>query len=116
MVQAEERRRRDDLVLRLFVAGASYRQIARRVGLRSPQSIGNIIRRELRSGAGPGTPVTEIGRAVFVERMEALLAAVWPGAMAGDPEASEECLQLLAQQARFYGLTGPLAHRPGVAL
>lgn len=113
MVQAEERRGRDELVLRLFLAGASYRQIARRVGLRSPQSIANIIRRELRSGAGPGsTPVTEIGRAVFVERLEALLSAVWPGAMAGDPEAGEECLQLLTQQARFYGLTGPLSAIP----
>lgn len=107
MVQAEERRRRDDLVLRLFLAGASYRQIARRVGLRSPQSIANIIRRELRSGAGPRTPETETGRAVWIERSEALLAAAWPGAMAGDPEAGEECLQLLNQQARFYGLTGP---------
>lgn len=67
---------RDDLVLRLFLAGASYRQIARRVGLRSPQSVGNIVRRELRSGAGLGTPVTDLGRAVFVERSEALLAAV----------------------------------------
>lgn len=111
-MQAEERRRRDDLVLRLFLAGASYRQIARRVGLRSPQSVGNIIRRELRSGAGTGTPVTEVGRAVFMERLEALLAAVWPRAMAGDPEAGEECLQLLSQQARFYGLTGPLSVTP----
>jgi len=111
-VRAEERRGRDDLVLRMFLAGASYRQIARRVGLRSPQSIANIIRRELRSGAGPGTPVTEVGRAVFIERSEALLAAAWAGAMAGDLDAGEECLQLLSQQARFYGLTGPLSTTP----
>ncbi|MCU1615962.1 MAG: hypothetical protein JWO98_3502 [Frankiales bacterium] len=104
-MRAEERRGRDDLVLRMFLGGASYRQIARRVGLRSPQSVSNIVRRELRSGAGPGTPVTEVGRAVFVERLEALLAAVWPGAMAGDHQAGEECLQLLSQLARFYGLT-----------
>jgi hypothetical protein len=103
-VRAEERRGRDDLVLRLFLAGVSYRQIARRVGLRSPQSVANIVRRELRSGAGPGTPITEMGRAVFIERSEALLAAVWPGAMAGDHQAGEECLELLAQQARFFRL------------
>lgn len=103
-MRADERRGRDELVLRLFLAGASYRQIARRVGLRSPQSVGNVVRRELRSGARLSTPVTEVGRAVFVERLEALLAAVWPGAMAGDHQAGEECLQLLTQQARFYGL------------
>jgi hypothetical protein len=54
--------------------------------------------------------VTEIGRAVFVERLEALLAAVWPRAMAGDHQAGEECLQLLTQQARFYGLHHERSH------
>lgn len=106
-MQADERRRRDDLVLRMFLAGASYRQIARRVGLRSQQSVGNVITRELRLRRGISGVMTETGRALFIERSEALLAAAWPGAMGGDPEAGEECLQLLTQQARFYGLTGP---------
>ncbi|MGB3355930.1 MAG: hypothetical protein WBB00_24635 [Mycobacterium sp.] len=103
-MRAEERRIRDDLVLRMMIAGASYRQIARRVGLRSHQSVGNIVARELRLRGGVSGVMTPTGRALFIERSEALLAAVWPRAMAGDPEAGEEALQLLSQQARFYGI------------
>lgn len=103
-MRAEERRGRDERVLGLFLAGATYRDIARRVGLRSPQSVGNIVERELRAAAGSRSPITETGRAMWIERSERLLAAVWPKAMTGDHLAGEECLRLLNQQARFYGL------------
>jgi hypothetical protein len=103
-MRGEERRGRDERVLRLFLLGASYRAIARSVGLRSPQSVCNIVRRELRSDDRSFSPATKFGRAIFVERSEALLRAVWPAAMAGDHDAGEECLRLLSQQAQFYGL------------
>ena len=53
-MKAADRERRDAQVVQLFLAGASYRSIAGAVGLRSPQSVGNIVQREFadrRSGA-----------------------------------------------------------------
>lgn len=99
-----ERRERDERVMWLFVAGHSYRQIARSVGLRSPQSVGNVVRRELGRGGQRRGALTELGRAMFVERSEALLLSYWPAALAGDHRATDACLRLLDEQARFYGL------------
>jgi hypothetical protein len=59
-------------VLRLYVAGHTCREIARAVGLRSPQSVGIVVRRV--GGCGV---LTEFGRVVFVQRSEALLLAHW---------------------------------------
>jgi hypothetical protein len=41
---------------------------------------------------------------LYPERLEALIAAVWVDAMAGDRQAVEVCRRVLAQQAKFYGL------------
>jgi hypothetical protein len=92
----------------LLISGWKYRQIALAVGLRSPQSVGNIAERELRQANGARRLMTEVGPAIFVERTEALLSAHRPAALAGDHRWSESCLDVLEQQARFYGLvTGP---------
>jgi len=64
------------------------------VGLRSPQSIGNIVRREIGRGA-PRELLGEDACALFVERSEALLRANWPAALAGDFKASMMCLRVL---------------------
>lgn len=103
-MQADERRVRDDLVLRMFLAGSSYRQIARRVGLKSHQTVGDVITRELRLRGGVSGVVTPTGQALFIERSERLLQANWPAAMEGDHAATRVCLGVLADQARFYGL------------
>jgi hypothetical protein len=50
-MRAAERIVRDERIIRLFVAGNSYRAIAETVGLRSPQSVANIIDRELVAAA-----------------------------------------------------------------
>jgi hypothetical protein len=42
-----EREQRDQRVMRLFVAGASYRQIGQAVGLRSVSGVHRIVQREL---------------------------------------------------------------------
>ena len=75
-----------------------------RSGCARPRVWGNIVRRELRSQDGFGSPATELGWAIFVERSEALLRAYWPAAMAGDYGATRVCLRVLAEQARLYGL------------
>lgn len=98
-----ERLARDDRVLWLFFAGHSYRAIAREVGLRSPQSVGNVVRRELARSQDCRVG-TEVGRALWIERSEQLFAESWPAALAGDHRAAESCLRLMESQARFYGL------------
>jgi hypothetical protein len=42
-----EREQRDQRVMRLFVAGTSYRQIGQAVGLRSVSGVHRIVQREL---------------------------------------------------------------------
>lgn len=103
-MRAADRDVRDDRVMWLFASGCSYRQIARVVGLRSPGTIRRIVRRELGRSSGRRIPQTEFGRAILVERTEALLRASWPAALAGDYAATEACLRLLDEQLRFYGL------------
>jgi hypothetical protein len=41
---------------------------------------------------------------VYARRLEELLAAVWPEAMAGDPKVVEVARRILAQQGKHLGL------------
>lgn len=50
-MKAADRERRDQQVLQLFYAGASYRAIAQAVGLRSKSTVGQIVERELGAAA-----------------------------------------------------------------
>lgn len=86
------------------MSGWSYRQIARAVGLRSAGSVHHIVKREMGHGGGRGRVITDLGRTLFVERSEAMLAAHWPAGLAGDHRVSKLCLGLFDEQARFYGL------------
>ena len=79
----------------------------RAVGLRSPQSVGNVVRREMGAVGGRRGVLTELGQAVFMERSESLLLAHWPAALGGDYDASTVCLRVLDEQARFYGPHSP---------
>ncbi|BCI78382.1 hypothetical protein MTY66_00070 [Mycolicibacterium sp. TY66] len=102
-MKAADRAERDELVMALFAAGLSLRQIADRVGLASPQSVANIVRRE-----SPLRHRVLIGAAgaIFVERTEALLRANMPAALRGDYKAAAIVTRVLDRQARFYGLYG----------
>ena len=103
-MRAAERARRDARVVRLFLAGLSYRDIGAAVGLRSPTSVGDIVKRELgREDARHRVLAEHVGE-LYVERHEALLLAHWPAALAGDHKATETCLRVLDAQARFHGL------------
>jgi hypothetical protein len=57
--------------------------------------------------------VTEVGHALFVERQEALLAAHWSAALAGDYESTAVCLRVLDEQARFRGLYSVVVEQNG---
>ena len=51
--------------MQLFVAGLSYREIARAVGLRSPQSVCNIVERGLADGGPRREPLADDALAMF---------------------------------------------------
>ncbi len=74
------------------------------VGLRSPSSVGNIVRRELEGGELRREVLSEQAWAVLIERHEALWRANWGPALAGDHKAANICLRLLDENARLHGL------------
>lgn len=103
-MKAAERAERDQKILQLFLAGATYRQIGAAVGLRSTQSVHHVVQRELSSAARRRALLTDEALAVYQERVEALFRAHWGPALRGDHRSAEICRRLLGQQARLYGL------------
>jgi hypothetical protein len=103
-MRAAERARRDAHVVRLFLAGLSYRDIGAVVGLRSPTSVGDIVKRKLGDESVRREVLRSRGGALFIERSEALLLWHWPRALQGDYNATAACLRVLDEQARFHGL------------
>jgi len=91
-------------VVKLFLAAASYRDIAAVVGLRSPQSVGNIVARELSGSAPRRDLLTDEAFAVGQERSERLFEAHWARALEGNYRSAEVCRKILGHQATVYGV------------
>jgi hypothetical protein len=107
-VNREERVARDAVVLRLFLQGASLREIGRhpRVNL-SKHGVERAVERQLALD-GPHRRVLAVSaQSVYVQRMEMLLRSSMPKALAGDLRAVEACRKVLEQQARFYAIHDP---------
>jgi hypothetical protein len=104
-MKAADRERRDVQVARLFLGGASYRSIAGAVGLRSPQSVGNIVARALAGSSVRRELLTDEAFAVWQERSERLLCAHWGPALEGNHRSAELCRKILAQHVLVYDLT-----------
>lgn len=98
-----EREERDEQILRLFVAGATYRQIAAAVGV-SLTSVDRIVKKELAASAQRRTILTDEALSMYQERLERLFQAHWGSALKGEHRSAEICRRLLDQQARLYGL------------
>jgi hypothetical protein len=111
-MKAADRERRDAQVVQLFVDGLSYREIGGAVGLRSPQSVGNIVQRELKASADRRGLLVDEYFAVWQERTEQLFHAHWDRALQGDHRSAELCLKLLGQQARVYRLEANVSSTP----
>jgi hypothetical protein len=103
-MKAADRERRDAQVVLLFLGGASYRSIAGAVGLRSPQSVGNIVARALAGSSKRRELLTDEAFAMWQERSERLLRAHWGAALEGNHRSAELCRKLLAQHVLVYGL------------
>lgn len=107
-----EREQRDQRVMRLFVAGMSYRQIGQAVGLRSVSGVHRIVQRELAASAARRGLLIDEALAVWQERHERLFQAHWGPALDGDHRSAEVCLKLLGQQARVYRLEADVGSMP----
>lgn len=98
----EDREERDQRILQLFLAGATYRQIAAAVGLASTQSVHEIVRRELSDAGRRRSVLLEEAKAIYQERAEALFKAHWGPALRGDHKSAEICRRLLDQQSKLF--------------
>lgn len=105
-MKAAGRALRDAQVVGLFLAGGSYRSIARAVGLKSHHTVSAIVER---SFAGPSSSqrrelLTDEAFALWQERTERLFRAHWAPALEGNVRSAEVCRKLLAHMAQVYGL------------
>jgi len=107
-MNATERAKRNQQILQLFVAGTTYQQIAKAVGLRSPGTVHDIVQKELAGEAKRREVLTDEAFALYQERTERLFRAHWGKALDGDHKSAEVCRKILAQQARMYGIDEPV--------
>jgi hypothetical protein len=110
-VNAAEREDRDADILRLFVAGSSYRQIARAVQV-SLTTVHRVVQKQLAAGSKRRELLSDQALDVYTERTERLFQAHWSKALNGDHRSAELCRRILAQQARLHGLEADLAPLP----
>lgn len=103
---------RDAEALRLALAGASVRQIAAAVGL-SPSRAAAIVTRELRAARAHRDDDHAAALDLELARLDALHAAVWPAATAGDLYAVDRALRIHDRRARLLGMTEDTAEGAG---
>lgn len=110
MTSRDERLARDALILRLHLAGVSYRDIGKRAGL-SVSVVHKVVRRELAKASQRRDDLEDEATTAHLERLDTLLAAQWPKALQGDVRAAETCRRLLDSAARVQGLNTSVAER-----
>jgi len=117
-MKAADRATRDQDVLRLWIAGASYPRIGQAVGL-TARRVEQIVKTALAAGAARRALLSEEAVAVWQERHERLFEAHWGLALKGDHKSAELCRRMLDQNARLHGLyadTAPALPAPTTAL
>jgi len=91
----------------MFLSGATEREIAksRSVNL-SASRVHRIIIEQLEIAGKRFGLISEKALVVYSERLEMLLKAIWPAAIADkDPKAIEVARRLLDQQAKLYNIS-----------
>lgn len=96
---SDKRQARDDDILRLFIAGATYRQIARALTT-SLGTVSRVVVKKLAEGQTRRDLLSDQALSVHTERTERLFQAHWQKALAGDHRSAEICRRILAQQER----------------
>ena len=95
----EQMRERDEKILRLFIGGASEREISRSSGT-SPSRVHQILRREITRGNKHRELLRDQALDVYISRLDVLLRSCWTKAMAGDLKAIETARHVVEQQAK----------------
>lgn len=101
-------------VLKLRIAGASFPEIARQLGISVTwawESCRNAILRTLQE------PAEEV-RKLEAERLDRLMLAQWQLAVAGDKDAAQMAIKIMERRAKLLGLDAPTTtvqavHFPG---
>ena len=102
-IRAAERRTR---ALELRKAGKTFRQIGQEMGI-SEQRAHRIVTQELqRLNAKRAEQAAEVIR-LEMERLDTLLAGVWPEAKSGEGPAVDRALAIMNRRSRLVGLDAP---------
>jgi DNA-binding CsgD family transcriptional regulator len=104
---------RDEKILRMMIAGASEREIARTVGLTRAR-VNQILKREIQRGDKHRQLLADEALTVHVARLETLIKAAWGKAINGDLKAIEVVRKAAESEARVLGVM-PGAAVPSVA-
>jgi hypothetical protein len=103
---------REMTALKLYVARATWAQIASAVGLKTPSAARKFTMRALvkRATQIDSTPVS-LARALMLDSYDMLIGAFLPQAVTtGDDKAAKVVTTALTQQARLLGLEAPKRH------
>lgn len=92
---------RDQRVLQLFIAGATYQQIAAAAEL-PLADVHEVVVRELGATAARRSVLVSEAKSVYQERTEALFKAHWASALRGDHKSAEICRKILDQHSRLF--------------
>lgn len=101
---ALDRAKRDAMACDLRRAGLTYQEIADALGLADPSSARDAIIRSRK--AIIKEPATELV-AWETERLDTILAAIWPKVQKGDLRAIDRVLKVMERRAKYYGLDAP---------
>ena len=102
--QQVEMRGKEGQVLELRKAGATFHQIANVVGYADPSGAKRAYDRAMQ--ATIQQPADEIRR-LELERLDAMLRAVWPAALSGRLHAVDRVLTIMCRRAKLLGLDMP---------
>ena len=90
--------------IELKMQGLNYQQIADELGYTNRGTVYKIIRD---AQASRLSEAVETQRELELARLDALQAALWPDAMAGDVQASHAALKVIEARCRLLGLIRP---------
>lgn len=101
-VEANERQRQ---ALELRKAGVGFQSIADQLGYKDHSGAYRAVRAALKKTLQE--PADEL-RAIEVERMDQMLAGLWPKATTGDTWAVDRVLKIMERRANLLGLDAPV--------
>lgn len=86
--------------------GHSYRVIGERLGVSAATAFGDV-KKELDKLAKVAGEIAEDVRAIELQRLDDMLAALWPEAMLGNPVVIDRVLRIQERRAKLLGLDAP---------